>query len=354
MDSAESEDHDIGKRAADELIRNRTRITTPDGIDDQRTVSLGGLPAAVYVRGHNRNNPILLFAHGGPGTPLSGTSWMWQQPFEEFFTVIHYDQRGAGRSHHLAKTAGSQISFDLDRYVEDLCELSADIRDEFGMRPVLIGHSWGTVVATLAAHWHPNLFSAYVGIGQVVDFRASEREAQHIARARAHATADETALAGLDALEPYPPKTMSLEVLATQRHWVTRLGGFAAGRSDCDYFIQPSAISPTWNRSDHDGGAEGNIATLTGLLAELQDVDLNPIEQIHVPVLQILGRHDGMTPPTSVATWMSRLRSPRTQITWFENSAHMAMFEEPGRLLMTLKSFLACPAEDVDPSTPPT
>ncbi|MGB6716714.1 MAG: hypothetical protein WBE47_07150, partial [Candidatus Acidiferrales bacterium] len=66
------------------------------GINELKTVEIGGIPQWISVRGNNPANPILLFLHGGPGSPMMPESWTVRKPWEDFFTVVQWDQRGTG------------------------------------------------------------------------------------------------------------------------------------------------------------------------------------------------------------------------------------------------------------------
>ena len=81
-------------------LRNSTKIETSTGISSLREITLGGLKQWIFIRGIDRNNPILLFLHGGPGAPLLGMSSSRNYDAEliKHFTVVHWDQRGAGKS----------------------------------------------------------------------------------------------------------------------------------------------------------------------------------------------------------------------------------------------------------------
>ncbi len=331
----------VDSASTDELIAviaELGRINTPRGIQERRVHDLGGVPQVVSVRGRDRRNPVLIMVHGGPGAPLSSTAWMWQRPLEESFTVVQYDQRGAGRSYRLIDPERLSGELGVDRYAEDLIELTMIIRAEFGVNRVcLAGHSWGTAVATRAVLTRPELYSAYLGIGQVVSVAAGEEASWRWVRAEAERRGDLAAQAELDAILPYPgPGPLDLAKVIIERTWVQRYGGFAAGREDCDYFTDGDLLSPDDDDEDRASTLAGNAFTAEHLLPTLAELDLSDVAAFPIPIIQFLGRHDAMTPTAPVIDWLARLEAPAKIIEWFEDSAHMPMFEEPGHFLLAV------------------
>jgi alpha-beta hydrolase superfamily lysophospholipase len=73
-------------------------INTAKGIDEESYVSIGGVEQWVSIRGQDRANPVLLFLHGGPGDATSHWTFAVFAPWEAYFTVVQWDQRGAGRT----------------------------------------------------------------------------------------------------------------------------------------------------------------------------------------------------------------------------------------------------------------
>ncbi|NFR80976.1 alpha/beta hydrolase [Clostridium botulinum] len=53
-------------------------------------------------------------------------------------------------------------------------ELEIMIRGYNKEKSILIGHSYGTYIATMASNQQPELYQAYIGIGQVSDMVQSE------------------------------------------------------------------------------------------------------------------------------------------------------------------------------------
>lgn len=80
------------------IVADINRIVTPNGVQETFEATLGGAKQVVNVRGADRANPILLFIHGGPAAVEMPIAWAFQRPWEDRFTVVQWDQRGAGRS----------------------------------------------------------------------------------------------------------------------------------------------------------------------------------------------------------------------------------------------------------------
>ena len=150
-------------------LEKSTRIETPNGISSLEEIALGGLKQWIFIRGTDQDNPVLLFLHGGPGAPLLGMSSSRKHDAEviEHFTVVHWDQRGAGKSF------SSDIPVDsmtLDRFVEDCNELIDYLRNRFHTQKVfIVAHSGGTIIGIKTAYKYPEKIHAYVGVAQVIN-----------------------------------------------------------------------------------------------------------------------------------------------------------------------------------------
>lgn len=70
------------------------RIHTPNGVERLEAVPIGGVSQWINVRGKDERAPVIVMIHGGPDTPTMPTTWAYQAPWGDFFTVVHHDQRG--------------------------------------------------------------------------------------------------------------------------------------------------------------------------------------------------------------------------------------------------------------------
>jgi pimeloyl-ACP methyl ester carboxylesterase len=119
----------------------------------------------ILIRSESVTNPVVLFVHGGPGTSWLTLMRKNTQALEKYFTVVNWDQRRAGKS-FAAGRADAEMT--IGTFVDDLIALSSDLARRFHKRTILlVGHSWGSVIGVIAASRRPDLFSAYIGIGQM-------------------------------------------------------------------------------------------------------------------------------------------------------------------------------------------
>jgi len=83
-------------------LTNTYAVKDPSGIEELKPIPIGGVDQWLHIRGRHRNNPVLLCLHGGPGFPNIGWMDAVQRPWEDYFTVVQWDQRQTGKSYYPA------------------------------------------------------------------------------------------------------------------------------------------------------------------------------------------------------------------------------------------------------------
>ena len=148
------------------ILRDVRRIPQPQGIEEAFPVRIGGIDQWISVRGRDRRNPILLFIHGGPASTEAPVSWLYQSGWEDYFTVVQWDQRGAGKTYVANDAAVVEPTITQERMVADGEEMVAWLRSHYTKRKVFVlGHSWGTLIGLEVARRHPDWLHAYIGMG---------------------------------------------------------------------------------------------------------------------------------------------------------------------------------------------
>ncbi len=130
---------------------------------------IGGLDQWIMIKEDQaeKTKPVLLFLHGGPGSAQMSYIDSFHKELDQDFTVVHWDQRGAGLSYQKDIPDSSMT---IGQFVEDTIELTEKLLSYIDQTKIYIaGYSWGSLIAIQAVHKRPDLYLAYYGISQVVD-----------------------------------------------------------------------------------------------------------------------------------------------------------------------------------------
>lgn len=319
-------------------IQDLERIVAPSGIQESYKTQIGGIEQWINVRGQDKANPIILFIHGGPASPLMPTTWQFQRPLEEYFTVVNYDQRGAGKTYVEDHSDAVGATLHILRYVDDAIEIAEYVRKRYGKsKVILMAHSWGTTIGLNAALKRPDLFYAYVGIGQFINTRDNEKISFDFGMEQAKAHGNTAAVKEMETIAPYPgDQPITRERIIIARKWAQFYGGLSAYRESSDYFFNAPLLSPEYSAADVCAVDQGNVFSLGRLLPEFLNVDFKSVRSFPIPIVMFLGRHDYTTPAQPTADWLAKVTAPSKQAVWFERSSHMIPWEEPGKFLMSL------------------
>jgi pimeloyl-ACP methyl ester carboxylesterase len=292
----------------------------------------------ITIRGADRANPVLIYVHGGPGAAEMGRSWPYQRSWEDYFTVVQWDQRGTGKTLRHGGEAANKAELTRERMARDLVELMAHLRQRLkAERVVLLGHSWGNVIGMDAAMARPEWVGAYVGVGPLMNLQANERAQYEALLAEARRRQDATALAELQAIAPYPGEgEIPFAKVNVARRWVQAYGGLAAYRDNANFYFRAARLSPDYEFEDRLAIDQGGQLSVPALLPDMRRVDHTRIAEMRFPVFMFLGRHDLTTQSSVIEPWLARLKAPVKKLVWFEHSAHLAQHEEPGRFLVEL------------------
>ena len=298
-------------------------ISSEHAISALEQIELGGIEQTILIRGQDRRNPVLLYLHGGPGAAHLPVARFYSEELERQFVVVHWDQRGAGAS--CEGTDWSRLS--LEGVVADAIELSEQLAGRFGGggKIVLLGHSWGSVVGALAVQKRPDLYHAYIGLGQLVHGLRNEQLSYDWVVAEAGRRSDEEALAELAGISP---PYEGNEDLTIQRRWLYSYGGsIFAGERAADA-LEPFLLGAEYTLGTRLRYFSCLTESIEALWHEVGTIDfMTDIPRLEIPVYFFTGRHDWNTPFPLVEEWAATLKAPHLEIVWFEDSGHMIPLE---------------------------
>jgi pimeloyl-ACP methyl ester carboxylesterase len=315
------------------------KIVTTRGIEEKKPVKINGIEQWLSIRGRDKDNPVLLYLHGGPGAPFMPLSWTVESPWEDYFTVVQWDQRGAGKTYASNDPKVIEPSMTIPQMTSDTVEVVRYLREHLHKRKIIVvGHSWGSVLGVALAQQHPEWLYAYVGVGQYVSSQLNEEAGYRYDLDQARASKNLKAEQELMAIAPYPGNLdeLDFEKIGVERKWLTFFGGVVNGRQDQSFEDGVSTISPAYSQHDLDAADEGGMFSITHLIRPLLHVDYTTVTNFTCPVFIFAGRHDYATSHDLAYQWFTKVKAPTKHFVWFENSGHLIPEEEPGRFLYHL------------------
>lgn len=316
------------------------------GIDESRAVEIGGIKQWISIRGTDPKNPIILFLHGGPGSPMMGESWTFQRPWEDFFTVVQWDQRGSGKTFSLAHRKVDR-RMTIARMEADTDDLIEYLRRTYGKRKIfLIGHSWGSILGLRVAEHHPEWLYAYIGVGQVVNTEKNEAVSYQLTLQRARALKNVAAVRALEAIAPYPGVDGSVPIRKTiiERKWDVALGGMLYGHSSDDE-VERWSLSPDYSAYDVVSAQLGEQSTVVSLWSQLPTVNFDAVTRFKCPIFIFAGGEDRTTPSSLAEEYYQRIQAPQKRLFVVNDAAHYVFMERPGLFLVDLVNYVRPLAE---------
>lgn len=327
----------LSRDAVTRILASNRQIVSPNGIEETIKVRINGIDQWLSIRGKDRRNPILLFLHGGPASPAMPEAYTFQTPWEDYFTVVQWDQRGAGKTYGANTEQAMAPGMSVDGMTDDAAQVVQYLRQRFGKQKIfLLGHSWGSVLGVELAQRHPDWFYAYISVGQVVNGRHNEEQGYAFALREAKAHGNQQAVRELEAIAPYPGNALTLDHIGMRSKWEMYYGGLAWGRKDYQFEDDAESLSPDYSRQDLQAIGKGSLFSLDHLLQPLLAVDFDHVTDFRCPVIVFVGQHDYTTPHELTEQWFAHIQAPSKRLVMFADSAHMMMQEQPGRFLMHL------------------
>jgi pimeloyl-ACP methyl ester carboxylesterase len=314
-------------------------IRLPNGVQEGEFVVIGGIKQWVQIRGEDRNNPVLLFVHGGPGASTWPMSSGWQ-PWEKSFTVVQWDQRGAGRTFGETGDATAP-TMTLERMTQDGIELAEYLRTHLHKdKIVLVGHSWGSYLGIHIVKQRPDLFHAYVGTGQVIG-RATFEKAFEITIAHLQTLAQSAnnteALAELAPIASHPAMNERNRLVAEK--WGKALALPPSDRFEFAGPIPPSFM-PDFSLLDWYNWRKGmafSAKYLRGRDGPMFQRDLASLGfEFSIPMFFIEGDEDYLTPSGPAEQYFKQIIAPHKDFVQFRGGDHFIPLDRPDQFLAEL------------------
>jgi pimeloyl-ACP methyl ester carboxylesterase len=297
-------------------------------------VRIGGIDQWISIRGDDGKNPVILVVHGGPGES-QGLFLSKYKAWEQRFVVVQWDQRGAGQTY--GRNGEGTPEVNLDRITQDGIEVAEHLRKMLGKQKVIVlGHSWGSIVAVHMVQRRPDLFAAYVGTGQVTSWKDKVHFAFDVLLAKARRENDKATIEELEAIgtpdyknaEQFFKFTRTLRAAwpESDKKWIESL------RASLD---SPELLGVT--ARDVQNLGDGMNFTGKRVLPDQIATDLAATAaKFDVPFIVIQGRDDLMTPTPPAIEYFKKVQAPAKELVVIEGAGHFAYLTHASEFLAAL------------------
>jgi pimeloyl-ACP methyl ester carboxylesterase len=315
-----------------------TGRSIPSSISEKIWLDINGAQQGMVIRGTRVTNPVLLVVHGGPGMPEYFFTDQYPTGLEDLFTIVWWDQRGAGLSYDRHLPAASMS---IEQYISDTLAVTDYLRQRFDQDKIyLLGHSWGSFIAIQAAARSPLRYHAYLGTGQMVFQLESEEMAYDFMLAAYRQAGDRAMVRDLEAAPVSRTTGTPQAYLKLRDKAMHQLG---IGTMHDMSSVITGIFLPSW--TFHGYTLEEKVGLWRGrsfsqgfgLWEQFIRVDLRKVvPRLQIPVYFLEGKHDYTCNTQLARNYFRLLDAPVKGFYEFDKSAHSPVFEQPDQVRRVL------------------
>ncbi|MDF2908810.1 MAG: hypothetical protein K0R34_4131 [Herbinix sp.] len=303
------------------MNKKRKAVIETNEISELKAYSLGGYEQKVLIEGKYRTKPIVIFLHGGPGSPIpfcEGCRGMFPELTDRFI-MVYWDQLGCGINNHIIDD-----SFSVDSYVGMTVELIKEIKNEFPDNTIsLFGVSWGSILAAKAALQVPQLLYRVMIYGQVLKQLTFNEEVYQTLESSNMPAKLRKQLQSIRNSEHHSLKELKVTMSWIQKYTEGYLAK-AGGKLPLGSIIMGILTSPDYSLKDFKAIVINGYRKNNSLLTELMNIDLSDVlHNMPVPYLILQGDTDIVTSTRMISTFVEILKNDNIAFRRVQNSGHL-------------------------------
>lgn len=336
-------------KAQSEIIKKDSAIKS--AILEEKFILINGIEQWVTIKGES-SKPIILFLHGGPGSPISPYSENLYKNLEKDFIIVQWDQRGTGKT--FGRYAPEELTpeylkanpLTLDLMTNDGIELSEYLLKHLGKQQIILfGTSWGSALGVKIAAKRPDLFYAYVGQSQIVN-PSIDIEFYNKVYKMADEKKDKDALEILNTIGK-PPYDRAKKVGQLFRILKKYEKANSIPAPESWFVVSPAYdnAKDNQNRSDGDDYSFVNYEGDSKLGVQSMSATINLMKDnlyFKIPVYLIQGDEDILTPKEKTKKYFDKIKAPKKKYYLLPKTAHgfnLSVLETQYKIFKSIKTF---------------
>jgi pimeloyl-ACP methyl ester carboxylesterase len=307
------------------------RARAGQSVDEHGYVRIGGIDQWIAIQGDDAGNQAILYLHGGPAeaqSPFLAEFRSW----EHEFTVVNWDQRGSGRTFERNGTWTPDVT--VKRMALDAIEVAEYVSQRLHQkRVILVCQSFGCILGLNAVQARPDIFAAYVGTGQPINWILSLEAREHFARQQMLAAHDARALQTLDVAVTLPPTSEKRLDASSKWRW---------SESDLEYLnLEKQFVSAPQpdQKTDVAAWLAGGDFSGPKLWPAITSFDARRMTDFRVPIFVIQGRDDHITSFSAAKAWVESVHAPAKAFLPIDGG-HFACFTDSSQFLAALEKLV--------------
>ena len=301
-------------RAIGMAVNNRT----PDGgINESMYIDVNGTKQWINIYGEDKDNPVLLYLHGGPGSATSHIDYAFTRKWADVYTVVTWDQRNCGKSYDFEQ---NDIELTKELFLTDGKEVTEFVLDYLSKdKLTILGHSWGSIFGANLVLEYPEYYECFIGTGQLIDYLDNEKA--FIQKALKWAENDSEMLSLINSLNPENPTIDYFN----ERNRIMNKYGYGMMVNGADYNrITTIIFNPNYSFSDWMKYLDIDMSVYYDFFAseEFFDFSLKGKTEYEVPYYNINGDKDYQTNYKIAQDYYEQVEAPYKQMFIMENMTH--------------------------------
>jgi len=280
---------------------------------------------------------VILHLHGGPGSSAANFTHALSPHWD--FTVVYYDQRGAGRTQKKNKSKPEDLT--IETLIADLKETIGYIKHKYETdRVILMGQSWGTILGTEYIRKYPQDIICYIGTGHCVDTRRESRVIYNKLNELVTRKGNKKDIRKLADLQNLPDMPVDAEGYVKKEAKFFLLRSKYGLNMKQGKMIKLMLKSPIFKFNDFPlmiTAVKRNIQ----LMKWMSDWSVWDTPDYAVPVYYILGHDDWQTPSTLAAEYFEKINAPQKKLYWIENAGHATDIDNSVDFYKAVKDIIA-------------
>lgn len=310
-------------------------------VSELAKLNLGGFTQKVLIEGKEKDLPIVVCLHGGPGSPVPfsvGCRGLFPE-WTDKAIMVYWDQLGCGANNYKLDD-----SFSIDTFAGMACDLISEIKARFPQNKLfLFGVSWGSILALKSALRIPEKLDGVFVYGHVLKnlfFNEEVLSAFDTAPQKVKNDVKQIIGTGTDCEYAILDKNLKKLYKYLNKYTNAYFNKNAAPIS-IGAIVKGLLTSPDYSFKDFKAVMKNGYRYNTTLWRELLKLDLtDELSKVQVKYLILQGDTDIVTSTSNVIKTVEDCGNKNVTVKIVKNSGHMPSMEAMTECFLTLIEFI--------------